>query len=190
MNLCVFLGSNFGKKPAYRAAAVAVGAEAARRGWTIVYGGSNKGMMGAVADAALDQGGRVVGVIPRKFEELGAAHARLTELHVVETMHERKALMAEKSDAFLALPGGIGTWEEILEAVTWTQIGYHAKRAGFLNIEGYYDPLLAQFHRSVEEGFLLERALRIVAFGSEIPAMLDTLSQGPVAVPDNKWFNA
>lgn len=190
MKLCVYLGSNLGNKKIYREAAASVGASIAKRGWTLVYGGSCKGMMGVLADEALRQGGKVIGVIPKKLADLGAAKEDLTELHIVKDMHVRKAKMAEMSDAFLALPGGLGTWEEALEAATWTQIGFHTKRVAFLNVAGYYEPLYDQIARSVEEGFVAERFMEAIGFGSEIDPLLDFLSQGDLEVPDDKWFNA
>jgi uncharacterized protein (TIGR00730 family) len=190
MKLCVYLGSNLGNKKAYRDAATAVGAAIAQRGWTLVYGGSCKGMMGVMADEALRQGGKVVGVIPKKLADLGAGKEGLTQLHVVEDMHRRKAMMAEMSDAVLALPGGLGTWEEALEAATWTQIGFHTKRVAFLNVDGYYEPLYDQIARSVEEGFVSERFLEAIGFSSQIDPLLEFLSQGELEVPADKWFNA
>jgi len=190
MNLCVYLGSNFGAKKIYRQTAQAVGVAVAKRGWTLVYGGSNKGMMGVMADAALKHGGKVVGVIPKKLADMGAAKEGLTQLHIVKDMHARKAKMAKMADAFLALPGGLGTWEEALEAATWTQIGYHAKRVALLNVAGYYEPLYEQFVRSIEEGFLSMEFLEALGFGAELEPILDFLSQGDVLVPDTKWFNA
>jgi uncharacterized protein (TIGR00730 family) len=190
VNLCVYLGSNFGVKKIYRQTAEAVGASVAKRGWTLVYGGANKGMMGAMADAALKHGGKVIGVIPQKLADMGAAKEGLSELHVVKDMHARKAKMAELSNAFLALPGGLGTWEEALEAATWTQIGFHSKRVALLNVAGYYEPLYEQFVRSIEEGFVSVNFLEAIGFGAELEPILDFLSQGDVAVPDTKWFNS
>lgn len=126
----------------------------AENGITIVYGGGSIGLMGVLADAALEAGGRVIGIIPVHLGEKEIAHAGLSELHVVRTMHERKALMMELSDAFIALPGGLGTLEELFEVLTWSQLGLHAKPCGLLNVRGYYDPLLALLDRAVEQGFL------------------------------------
>jgi hypothetical protein len=190
MKLCVYLGSNFGAKKIYRETTDVVGAAIAKRGWTLVYGGSNKGNMGVLADAVLSRGGEVVGVIPKKLADLGAAKNSLTKLYVVEDMHARKAKMSDLSDAFLALPGGIGTWEEVLEAATWTQLGYQAKRVGLLNVAGYYEPMYEQFVRSIEEGFLSMHFLEAVGFGAEVEPMLDFLAQDQLLVPDTKWFNA
>ena len=143
ISLCVYCGSRPGDLPAYADAARAVGTEIGRRGWQLVYGGGRAGLMGVVADAALAAGAAVVGVIPQSLMVRELGHAGLTELHVVDTMHQRKTMMAERSDAFLALPGGIGTFEELFEVWTWRQLGYHDQPIGLLNVAGYYDPLLA-----------------------------------------------
>ena len=147
----------------YRETAVEVGRQLGTRGVGLVYGGGNVGLMGALADAALAAGGQVIGVIPRVLVDREIDHRGLSEMHVVDSMHERKALMAELSDAFLALPGGIGTFEELCEALAWSKLGIHAKACGALNVEGYYDPLLAMMDRAVREGFLApeDRALLI-----------------------------
>ncbi|MGC9970256.1 MAG: TIGR00730 family Rossman fold protein [Bryobacteraceae bacterium] len=161
--ICVFCGSSFGRLPVYREAAVEVGRQLGRRGIGLVYGGGNVGLMGAVADAALAAGGQVIGVIPRALVDREIDHRGLTQLRVVDSMHERKALMAELSDAFLALPGGIGTFEELCEALAWSKLGIHGKACGVLNVEGYYDPLLAMMDLAVSERFLApeDRALLI-----------------------------
>ncbi len=152
--VCVFCGSAFGRRQAYRDAAVEVGQLLAERGVTLVYGGGNVGLMGVVADACLAAGGKVVGVIPQSMVERELAHRGLTELHIVGSMHERKALMADRADAFLALPGGFGTFDELFEILTWRQIRIHQKPVGLLNVEGYFDPLLSLADHAVEEGFL------------------------------------
>lgn len=152
--ICIYCGSNFGTDPAYRAAAAEVGAYCAKNGITVVYGGGSVGLMGAVADAALAAGGEVIGVIPKKLVTLEKEHRGLTQLFEVETMHERKKLMMDHSDGFLALPGGYGTLEELFEAVAWLQLGYHRKPVGLLNVAGYYDPLLLMLE-SMERGGLL-----------------------------------
>ncbi len=153
-SLCVFCGSARGARSEYLDAARAVGRLLAERGIAVVYGGGNIGLMGAVADAALEAGGEVHGVIPRSLLEWEVGHAGLTRLHVVDSMHERKALMADLADAFVALPGGFGTFEEFCEVLTWSQLGLHRKPCALLNVAGYYDPLLALFDRAVEERFL------------------------------------
>ena len=152
--VAVYCGSRFGDAAAYEQAARALGQLLAERGDSLVYGGGRVGLMGAVADAALAAGGRVVGVIPQALMDREVGHAGLTELHVVQTMHERKQLMAERADAFIALPGGIGTLEELYEVWSWQQLGYHDKPVALLNVEGYYDALLAFMRVSHERGFV------------------------------------
>ena len=153
-SLCVYCGSRTGLHPGYARAAREVGTLIGRLGWQLVYGGGRAGLMGVVADAALAAGASVIGVIPSSLMERELGHGGLTELHVVETMHERKRLMAERSDAFLALPGGIGTFEELFEVWTWRQLGYHDKPLGLLNVDGYYDALLAFIATTMEQGFV------------------------------------
>ena len=161
VSICVYCGSRPGRTALHAAAARDTGTLIGRLGWQLVYGGGRAGLMGEVADATLAAGGRVVGVIPQSLMQRELGHTGLTELHVVETMHERKRLMAECSDAFLALPGGIGTLEELFEVWTWRQLGYHDKPVGLLNIAGYYDKLLAFVADMADEGFVLpaQRAL-------------------------------
>lgn len=152
--ICVFCGSSPGRHPEYREAAARLGRHLAHEGKGLVYGGASIGLMGAVADAARQAGGEVIGVIPRSLVELEVAHHGLDDLRIVGSMHERKALMAELSDAFVALPGGIGTLEEIFEVWTWAQLGSHAKPCAFLNVRGFYDGLLGFLDHVVEDGFL------------------------------------
>jgi uncharacterized protein (TIGR00730 family) len=154
LSVAVYCGSRFGDRPAYTAAARSLGRLLAGRGACLVYGGGRVGLMGAVADAALAAGGKVVGVIPQALMDREVGHAGLTELHVVQTMHERKQLMAERADAFVALPGGIGTLEEIYEVWSWQQLGYHDKPVALLNVDGYYDALLEFMRASHERGFV------------------------------------
>ncbi len=153
-SICVYCGSRHGARAAYTAAARALGTAIGARGWQLVYGGGKVGLMGEVADATLAAGGRVVGVIPESLQRLEVGHTGLTELHVVPTMHMRKQMMAERADAFIALPGGIGTLEELYEVWTWRQLAYHDKPIGLLNTEGYYDDLLRFMGTTVAEGFL------------------------------------
>ncbi|APW63927.1 TIGR00730 family Rossman fold protein [Paludisphaera borealis] len=153
-HICVFCGSSFGVSPAFRENAARVGAELARRGVGLVYGGGRVGLMGVTADAALAGDGRVVGVIPDPLATREIAHHGLTELHVVPGMHERKALMSQKSIAFLTMPGGVGTYEEFFEILSWAALGIHRKPIGLLNIEGYFDPLLALLEFGAEQGFI------------------------------------
>jgi uncharacterized protein (TIGR00730 family) len=152
--VCVFCGSNAGARPAYRQAAQTVGRLLGRRGIELVYGGGHIGLMGIVADSCLSEGGRVIGVIPQALADKEVAHAGLTELRIVRSMHERKSVMAELSDAFLALPGGYGTWEELFEVLTWSQLGIQRKACAILNVEGYYDPLLEMADKALSDGFL------------------------------------
>lgn len=153
-SVCVFCGSAPGARPSYATAAEELGTALARRGVTLVYGGGRLGLMGIVADAALRAGGRVVGVIPRMLIERELAHPNLTRQHVVTTMHERKQLMAEMSDGFVGLPGGMGTFDELVEIVTWAQLGLHAKPVILTNIERYFEPLYGMLDYAVQEGFV------------------------------------
>ena len=156
MRICVYAGSNPGADPAYAEAAADLARLLARRGIGIVYGGAHRGLMGILADTALEAGGEVIGVIPQALVDREIAHAGLTEQHVVANMHERKALMAELSDGFVALPGGAGTLEELIEIYTWSQLGLHHKPMGVLNVKGYYDGLAALLDHALREGFLRE----------------------------------
>jgi uncharacterized protein (TIGR00730 family) len=184
--LCVFCGANFGRRPAYRLAAEQIGRLLAQRGITLVYGGGKVGLMGALADAALVGGGRVVGVIPRALAEKEIAHTGLSEMHVVGSMHERKALMADLADAFLSLPGGFGTWDEFCEALTWSQLGLQKKACAFLNVEGYYDALLALTERAAEDGFIREEHRKLLLVDGDAEMLLDRLDNYDVPfVP--KW---
>ncbi len=154
LSVAVYCGSRFGDRPAYTQTARTVGRLIAEAGGSVVYGGGRVGLMGTVADSALAAGGRVVGMIPQALMDREVGHAGLSELHVVQTMHERKQLMAERADAFMALPGGIGTLEEIYEVWSWQQLGYHDKPVALLNVEGYYDALLEFMRVSHERGFV------------------------------------
>lgn len=174
-NVCVFCGSRTGNDDRFAQDAQTVGRELVARGYGIVFGGGRVGLMGIVADAALAQGGSVIGVIPRALQEREVAHQSLTQLHVVETMHERKALMARLSDAFIALPGGYGTLDELCEIVTWSQLGIHGKPIGLLNTGGYYDPLVAMIDRAVTEGFISITNRGLISEGSHISGLLATM---------------
>ena len=186
--ICVFCGSSPGARPAYAAAAATLARLLAARGIAIVYGGGRVGLMGALADAALDAGGEVIGVMPRALVEKDVAHARLTDLRVAGSMHQRKALMAELSDAFIALPGGYGTFEEFCEALTWTQLGLQRKPCGILNVEGYYDPLLALFDRAVAERFLKPVHRAMAVSGSDPESLIARLLEFEPPVAD-KWID-
>jgi uncharacterized protein (TIGR00730 family) len=175
--ICVFCGSSSGVHSSYAEAAQAVGRLLCRRGVELVYGGGNVGLMGVLADACLAEGGRVIGVIPQALVDKEVAHLGLTELRVVSSMHERKAIMAELSDAFAALPGGYGTWEELFEMLTWTQLGIQRKPCGLLNVNGYYDPLLKLADQAVSEGFLREANRELLLSDDEPERLLDRLSR-------------
>lgn len=177
--IAVFCGSSFGTDPAYAEAARLTGRTLAERGIDIVYGGGHVGLMGTVADAALHAGGRVIGVIPRQLHDRELAHRGLTELRVVESMHERKALMAELSDAFIALPGGAGTLEEITEQWTWAQLTIHAKPSGFLDTAGFWSPMRAMLDSMVGSGFVREDQSGIVSFDADLDALLLKLEAPP-----------
>ena len=175
-SLCVYCGSRDGLNPAHLAAAREVGHEIGRRGWRLVYGGGHTGLMGAVADAALAAGAEVIGIIPDRLIERELGHGGVTELQVVGSMHERKHKMAEQSDAFVALPGGIGTMEEIFEIWTWRQLGYHSKSLGLLNVGGYYDDLLRFIDRSQDSGFLWPDVHALLQVDTDIGRLLDSLA--------------
>ena len=177
LSLCVFCASRLGHDPAHASAARAVGTAIGRRGWQLVYGGGRSGLMGVVADAALVAGARVVGVIPESLMAREHGHPGLSELHVVQSMHQRKELMARRSDAFLALPGGIGTMEEFFEVWTWRQLGYHDKPVALLNVGRYYDTLLS-FMRGMTEGGLMDAAQRdLLCIGESVDALLERIGR-------------
>ncbi|MBV7507803.1 TIGR00730 family Rossman fold protein [Bacillus sp. sid0103] len=171
--LAVFCGSSFGASEAYKRGAILLGRELAKRNITLVYGGSSIGLMGAVADTVLSEGGHAIGVIPRVLEEREISHKGLTELIKVETMHERKAKMADLSDGFVVLPGGTGTLEEFFEMFTWGQIGLHQKPCGLLNIDHYYDPLLSLFDHMIDQKFLQEKFRTMAIIEEKADALLD-----------------
>ena len=176
-SLCVYCGSRPGNTPEFAALAREVGRWIGHNGGQLVYGGGHNGLMGILADAALDAGARVVGAIPKALVEKEWAHTGCTELHIVENMHERKRLMAEHADAFLALPGGIGTLEEFFEVWTWRQLGYHDKPVGLLNLGGFYDSLLAFLNSAVGTGFMNGWQMDLIATGSDAPQLLQALVQ-------------
>ncbi|WNG18389.1 TIGR00730 family Rossman fold protein [Cystobacter fuscus] len=174
-SICVFCGSRVGARPEYLEAARALGTELGRRGLTLVYGGTSVGLMGAMADAVLAEGGQVVGVLPHLLQSREIAHKNLTELHLVDSMHTRKAMMAERADAFIAMPGGVGTFEELFEITTWAQLGLHHKPIGLLNVADFYGPLLALMRRAVEEGFIPETRAQPFVHDASPAALLETL---------------
>jgi uncharacterized protein (TIGR00730 family) len=175
-SLCVYCGSSLGRDPHYRAAAAQVGGELARRGLTLVYGAGRTGMMGTVADAALAGGATVVGVIPQGLVDLELAHTALPDLRVVDSMHERKALMASLADAFLALPGGVGTLEELAEILTWKQLELHRKPVGLYNHQGYYNALVAFLDHAVGQGFLQPTDRQLLLVDDDPLRLLDRLA--------------
>lgn len=175
--ICVFCGSYVGGRASYRRVAAELGELLAGRGIGLVYGGGNIGLMGALADAARARGGKVIGVIPHALVAREVAHPGLSELRVVGSMHERKALMADLSDAFLALPGGYGTLEEFCEVVTWSQLGIHQKACGLLNVEGYYDALIAMLDHAVREGFLMPKNRALVIEEPDPVRLVDALER-------------
>ena len=184
--VCVFCGSSPGRQEAYRSAAVLLGESLVSQEVALVYGGACVGLMGTVADAVLANGGEAIGVIPASLVEKELAHPGLTELHVVETMHQRKATMSELSDGFIALPGGIGTLEEMFEALTWAQLGFHQKHCALLNTEGYYQGLVDFLHSAVTEGFVKQRHLDQLLIDSEPQRLLERMARPqPGAQP--KW---
>ena len=188
-HVCVFCGSSPGGRPGYADGARRFGAALARRRLGLVYGGGHVGLMGVVADAVLAAGGAAVGVIPRFLEAKELAHRGLTELVVVETMHQRKAVMADRADAFAVLPGGFGTGDELFEALTWSQLGLHAKPVGLLNIAAFFDPLLSWLDQMVRERFLRPEHRALVLTAAEPDELLDALEKWrPVEAP-GKWLD-
>jgi uncharacterized protein (TIGR00730 family) len=186
--ICVFAGSSSGVQADYLVAASALGKLFASRGIELVYGGARVGLMGAVADAVLGEAGRVTGVIPRALVEKEVAHSGLTDLRIVSSMHQRKALMADLSDAFVALPGGWGTLDEMFEILTWAQLGLHRKPCGLLNVQGYFDRLLAFLDHTVDQGFVRREYGSLLAVSATPAALLDALQvQTPPAV--EKWID-
>jgi uncharacterized protein (TIGR00730 family) len=183
----VFCGSSVGDRPAYRQAAVELAGALARRGLGLVYGGARVGLMGVLADAMLQHRGEVIGVIPKALLDLEIAHAGLADLRVVASMHERKALMVELADGFIAMPGGYGTLEEFCEVLTWAQLGLHRKPCGLLDVESYFDPLVALFDGAVSAGFLRPENRALLLTANNPDALLDLFaSYKPVSVP--KWI--
>ena len=185
--ICVFCGSSSGSRPAYAAATTSLARHLAGAGIAIVYGGSNIGLMGLLADAALSAGGEVIGVIPRALQSKEIAHTGLSELRVVQSMHERKALMAELSDAFIALPGGFGTFDELCEILTWTQLGLQRGPCGILNVEGYYDHLLKMFDHAEAERFVKREHRRMVISDTRPESLVSRLLECKVPLV-NKWI--
>lgn len=176
-SVCVFCGSRPGVRPAYQAMARQLGALIAERDLELVYGGGNVGLMGLLADACLEAGGRVVGVIPRALMEWEVGHEGLTRLEIVDSMHTRKARMAELAEGFIALPGGMGTFEELFEVLTWAQLGFHAKPVALLDVEGYYGPLVQMLERGVSEGFMKPENRSLLLHGDSPVQLLREMAQ-------------
>jgi uncharacterized protein (TIGR00730 family) len=185
--ICVFCGSASGVNPAYAEAARSLGREIVARGMSLVFGGGQVGLMGVIADAALEAGGEVTGIIPHALAAREVAHQRLTTLRVVDSMHERKALMAELSDAFIAMPGGFGTYEEFFEVVTWTQLGVHRKPCGLLNVAGFYDPLVQFVDAATAEEFIRPQHRSAVLVHHDPAALIDQLA-GAVLPEVPRWI--
>jgi uncharacterized protein (TIGR00730 family) len=186
--ICVFCGSSAGSQPEYRACAEQLGAELTRRKIGLVYGGGNVGLMGEIADSVLEAGGEAIGVIPEHLMTREIGHDRLTKLHIVRSMHERKALMADLSDAFIALPGGFGTLEEFFEVLTWSQLGLHAKPCGIVNALAYYAPLLRMLDHAVDERFLKPQN-RALLIARETPSDLLQAFEDWRPVHVEKWLD-
>ena len=185
--ICVYCGSSIGKRPEYATAAKALGKALVDCNIGLVYGGASVGIMGLIANTVLELGGEVVGIIPQAIADKEIAHTGLTELNVVANMHERKAMMADYSDGFIALPGGMGTLEELFEVLTWAQLGFHQKPCGVLNVEGYYDHLIAFLEHAVDQEYLKSQHFGMLQTATEPDALLELLSryQAPV---DGKWI--
>jgi uncharacterized protein (TIGR00730 family) len=175
--ICVYCGSSNGVRPEYEEQTQALGRTLAARGIGLVYGGGGIGLMGACAEAMLRAGGEVIGIIPHSLAMKERLNDLVTDLRVVNTMHERKALMVELSDGFIALPGGFGTFDELFETITWAQLGIHQKPIGVLNMEGYFDPFLALIERAVSEGFVLPKYQHLIQISTDADDLLNRLSQ-------------
>jgi uncharacterized protein (TIGR00730 family) len=185
--ICVFCGSNSGTRQIYQQAAQTFGRLLCRRGIELVYGGGNVGLMGVLANACLNEGGRIIGVIPQALADKELAHTGLTELRIVSSMHERKSVMADLSDAFVALPGGYGTWEEFFEVLTWSQLGIQRKACAVLNVNGYYDPLLEMADKALSEGFVRDVHRDLLLSDPDPERLLERLSHYSIPTID-KWI--
>jgi hypothetical protein len=187
-SICVYCGSNFGERGSYLEAAQNLGAEMAECGITLVYGGGNVGLMGTVADSVLAAGGKVIGVIPQALVDKEVAHTGLSDLRVVSSMHERKSLMADLADGFIALPGGLGTLEEFCEVATWTQLGFHKKACGLLNVDGFYNGLLSFLNHATKEKFIRPEHRSIILVEENPVELIEKLSQFEVPTV-HKWID-
>ncbi len=188
-SICVYCGSSPGERPDYKAGAIALGNEMVKRGLTLVYGGGNVGLMGIVADAVLHGGNPVIGIIPKSLVRKEVGHKELTELHIVDSMHQRKQMMADRADAFIAMPGGVGTYEELFETFTWLQLGYHNKPIGLLNISGYFDPLVQLVDLAISTGFCRDEHRRLFIVDDQPERLLQRLAlhQPPTV---GKWIHS
>lgn len=188
-SVCVFCGSSIGAGVEYSQSAVNLGAELARNEVTLVYGGGSTGLMGLMADSALKYGGKVIGIIPKALRDREIQHTGLAELHVVDSMHTRKAMMAQLSDAFVALPGGFGTYEELFEVITWAQLGIHKKPILILNTAGFYDPFFEMVRHSVEEGFIRPMDPGLIRTTTHYKEVLTLLNEKPEQDIRPKWMD-
>lgn len=188
-SVCVYCGSSIGSRPEYADAARLLGTMLAESGLALVYGGGKVGLMGTVADAVLAHGGTAIGIIPEALMQKEVGHVGLTELHVVRNMHERKQMMADRADAFIAMPGGVGTFEELFETFTWLQLGYHAKPVGLLNVAGFYDGMLGFLSHAVHEGFLKQVHADMLHVSETPRGLIDKLAAAP-RVRVDKWQQA
>jgi uncharacterized protein (TIGR00730 family) len=186
-HICVFAGSSPGIRPAYQEAAQTLGRELVKRGLGLVYGGASVGLMGIIANTVLEEGGEVIGVLPRGLFRREVPHRHLTALHEVGSMHERKALMADLADAFIALPGGYGTFDELFEITTWAQIGLHTKPIGLLNVAAYFDPLLALIDHATNEGFIQPFHSHLLLCKDTPAELLDSFAAFKPPVEQSKW---
>jgi uncharacterized protein (TIGR00730 family) len=187
--ICVFCGSKVGYRPIFAETTRKLGQAIAQRGLSLVYGAGHIGLMGVLADAVLENGGEVIGVIPQSLVDRELAHSRLTQIHVVATMHERKALMADLAEAFVALPGAFGTADELFEILTWAQLGLHAKPIGLLDVEGFFAPLLAWLDQTVREGFLRDRHRQLLMRSESPEGLLDLLAAAHPEPVEPKWID-
>ena len=185
-SVCVYCGSSSGARPLYVEAARAFGRALVEHDLALIYGGGKVGLMGTIADTVMEAGGRAIGVIPELLVSKEIGHKGLTELHVVPDMHHRKKMMADLSDAFVAMPGGVGTLEELFEAYTWAQLGYHQKPVAVLNIDGFYDPLIAMLKHTVQEGFMRQTYLDALEFDSDPTELIGKLQRYQPILAD-KW---
>lgn len=186
--ICVFCGSNFGIDPVFAQTAEKVGKFLAAENIELVYGGGRVGLMGKIADTVMQNGGKVIGVIPKALDRKEIAHQGLTELHIVGSMHERKALMAELSDGFIALPGGVGTFEEFCEIVTWAQLGIHAKPSALMNVGGFYDHFIAMFDHSMKHGFIRPEHRELILIESDIERLFEKMKNYRPPIVE-KWLD-